>query len=81
MQILRDLSLMQVQMRDLEGFKETRNILLKNKPAQENSVSCAVMVLLDVIRPVLTPASAVCLHSVHPKHLMFGLSLPHHHPT
>jgi peptide alpha-N-acetyltransferase len=36
-QILRDLSLLQLQMRDLEGFKETRHQLLKLRPTQRGS--------------------------------------------
>lgn len=37
LQILRDLSLLQVQMRDLEGFRDTRYQLLKVRPAQRQS--------------------------------------------
>ena len=36
-QILRDLSLLQVQMRDLEGYKETRFQLFKLRPSQRAS--------------------------------------------
>lgn len=36
-QILRDLSLLQVQMRDTEGFRDTRYQLLKIRPAQRQS--------------------------------------------
>ncbi|XP_047141006.1 N-alpha-acetyltransferase 15, NatA auxiliary subunit isoform X1 [Hydra vulgaris] len=36
-QILRDLSLLQVQMRDSEGFRDTRYQLLKIRPAQRQS--------------------------------------------
>lgn len=36
-QILRDLSLLQVQMRDLDGFRDTRYQLLKIRPAQRQS--------------------------------------------
>ncbi|XP_065883749.1 N-alpha-acetyltransferase 15, NatA auxiliary subunit-like [Dysidea avara] len=36
-QILRDLSLLQVQMRDLDGFRDTRYQLLKLRPAQRGS--------------------------------------------
>jgi len=36
-QILRDLSLLQVQMRDREGFRDTRYQLLKIRPAQRQS--------------------------------------------
>eukprot|EP00731_Ephydatia_muelleri_P031037 Em0022g551a len=36
-QILRDLSLLQIQMRDLEGFRDTRYQLLKARPAQRGS--------------------------------------------
>eukprot|EP00112_Aurelia_sp_Birch-Aquarium-sp1_P001688 Seg1183.1 transcript_id=Seg1183.1/GoldUCD/mRNA.D3Y31 product="N-alpha-acetyltransferase 15 NatA auxiliary subunit" protein_id=Seg1183.1/GoldUCD/D3Y31 len=36
-QILRDLSLLQIQMRDLEGFRDTRYQLLKLRPAQRQS--------------------------------------------
>lgn len=36
-QILRDLSLLQIQMRDLEGFRDTRYQLLKVRPAQRSS--------------------------------------------
>jgi peptide alpha-N-acetyltransferase len=37
MQILRDLSLLQIQMRDIEGFRDTRYQLLKARPAQRSS--------------------------------------------
>ncbi|XP_075872660.1 N-alpha-acetyltransferase 15, NatA auxiliary subunit-like [Nelusetta ayraudi] len=37
LQILRDLSLLQVQMRDLEGYRETRYQLLQLRPAQRAS--------------------------------------------
>lgn len=37
LQILRDLSLLQVQMRDLDGFRDTRYQLLKIRPAQRQS--------------------------------------------
>jgi len=37
MQILRDLSLLQVQMRDLQGFAETRRTLLTIKPNNKNN--------------------------------------------
>lgn len=37
LQILRDLSLLQVQMRDLEGYRETRHQLFKLRPSQQNS--------------------------------------------
>ena len=36
-QILRDLSLLQVQMRDLSGFVQTRNHLLTLKPTNRNN--------------------------------------------
>ncbi|XP_064405279.1 N-alpha-acetyltransferase 15, NatA auxiliary subunit-like [Halichondria panicea] len=36
-QILRDLSLLQIQMRDVEGFRDTRYQLLKVRPAQRTS--------------------------------------------
>lgn len=36
-QILRDLSLLQIQMRDTEGFRDTRYQLLKIRPAQRQS--------------------------------------------
>lgn len=36
-QILRDLSLLQIQMRDLEGYRETRYQLLKLRPGQRAS--------------------------------------------
>lgn len=36
-QILRDLSLLQIQMRDLEGYRETRYHLLMLRPAQRVS--------------------------------------------
>jgi tetratricopeptide (TPR) repeat protein len=36
-QILRDLSLLQIQMRDIEGFRDTRYQLLKARPAQRSS--------------------------------------------
>jgi len=36
-QILRDLSLLQIQMRDLDGFRDTRYQLLKLRPAQRQS--------------------------------------------
>jgi peptide alpha-N-acetyltransferase len=36
-QIMRDLSLLQVQMRDLEGYKETRHQLLISRPSQRAS--------------------------------------------
>lgn len=36
-QILRDLSLLQIQMRDLEGFRETRHTLFKLRPLQHVS--------------------------------------------
>uniref|UniRef100_A0A673IPS5 N-alpha-acetyltransferase 15, NatA auxiliary subunit n=1 Tax=Sinocyclocheilus rhinocerous TaxID=307959 RepID=A0A673IPS5_9TELE len=37
LQILRDLSLLQIQMRDLEGYRETRYQLLQLRPAQRAS--------------------------------------------
>uniref|UniRef100_A0A672Z0L7 N-alpha-acetyltransferase 15, NatA auxiliary subunit n=1 Tax=Sphaeramia orbicularis TaxID=375764 RepID=A0A672Z0L7_9TELE len=37
LQILRDLSLLQIQMRDLEGYRETRYQLLQLRPAQRSS--------------------------------------------
>lgn len=37
MQILRDLSLLQMQMRDLEGYNETRQHLLQLRPSQKVS--------------------------------------------
>ena len=37
MQILRDLSLLQIQMRDLEGYKETRHQLFQLRPTQRAS--------------------------------------------
>ncbi|KAL5275161.1 NAA15 family protein [Megaselia abdita] len=37
LQILKDLSLLQVQMRDLEGYKETRHQLFKLRPSQHAS--------------------------------------------
>ncbi|TRY54747.1 hypothetical protein DNTS_031270, partial [Danionella cerebrum] len=37
LQILRDLSLLQIQMRDLEGYRETRYQLLQLRPAQKAS--------------------------------------------
>ncbi|KAB5570955.1 hypothetical protein PHYPO_G00219410 [Pangasianodon hypophthalmus] len=37
LQILRDLSLLQIQMRDLEGYRETRYHLLQLRPAQRAS--------------------------------------------
>eukprot|EP00794_Sanderia_malayensis_P006947 gene6947-7727_t len=37
LQILRDLSLLQIQMRDIEGFRDTRYQLLKLRPAQRQS--------------------------------------------
>lgn len=36
-QILRDLSLLQIQMRDLEGYRETRHQLFKLRPSQHAS--------------------------------------------
>ena len=36
-QIMRDLSLLQVQMRDLQGYKETRHQLLTSRPQQQTS--------------------------------------------
>jgi len=36
-QIMRDLSLLQVQMRDLHGYKETRHQLLTSRPQQQTS--------------------------------------------
>jgi N-alpha-acetyltransferase 15/16, NatA auxiliary subunit len=36
-QILRDLSLLQIQMRDLEGYRETRHQLFKLRPNQHAS--------------------------------------------
>ncbi|XP_055911380.1 N-alpha-acetyltransferase 15, NatA auxiliary subunit [Eupeodes corollae] len=37
LQILKDLSLLQIQMRDLEGYKETRHHLFKLRPSQHAS--------------------------------------------
>ncbi len=37
LQILRDLSLLQIQIRDLEGYKDTRYQLLQLRPAQRVS--------------------------------------------
>lgn len=37
LQILKDLSLLQIQMRDLEGYKETRHHLFKLRPSQQAS--------------------------------------------
>ena len=37
MQILRDLSLLQIQMRDLEGYRDTRYRLLTLRPTQRHS--------------------------------------------
>lgn len=37
LQILKDLSLLQIQMRDLEGYKETRHQLFKLRPSQHAS--------------------------------------------
>lgn len=37
MQILRDLSLLQIQIRDLEGFRDTRYQLLQLRPTQRVS--------------------------------------------
>lgn len=40
LQILRDLSLLQVQMRDLEGYAHTRNLILQQRPSQRASWLC-----------------------------------------
>lgn len=37
LQILKDLSLLQIQMRDLEGYRETRHQLFKLRPSQQAS--------------------------------------------
>ena len=37
LQILKDLSLLQLQMRDLEGYRETRHHLFKLRPSQQAS--------------------------------------------
>jgi len=53
MQILRDMSLLQVQMRDLEGFQKTRHKLLQLKPNQKmNWMAYAVSNQLAGCNPI-----------------------------
>ena len=71
LQILRDLSLLQIQMRDLAGFVVTRNSILNLKPtAQTNWLSFAVskqlqnnydgaLQVIDIYLGTLTPGKSV----------------------
>lgn len=72
LQILKDLSLLQIQMRDLEGYKETRHRLFKLRPSQHASwigfaMSYHLLGDLEMANSILdafnqSQTTVVCIH-------------------